>query len=264
MRKSTKNSRLGAMNGGKSNSLSVRGERKKRIREQNKLLNYLRLAYWLSPEKLREAGISAEAREESERSDKFFTKDVEYINNLFDKLSLPSPDMVEFLAYIQAQEVMIGVISEYAEKKGLSSIEKQIQIDEYTNNFANHWKVPESVYTEMKGSLPKAINLKVFLDRVVTHQQYELGKLSIPGGANPPISYAKRLEVAMDQGQLNHEEYNHVLEGVIAREQRWQNSEFDEKKTDRDIAMYLYNKTDPKALQRVRQDRKRLKNNHFL
>lgn len=233
------------MNGGKDGILSIRKKRTVRLREQNKTLNFLRLAYFLSPEKLKSEAINAENIQD-------------YIPKLLKKIGLPELfGHEEIMTFVGIQELYSRMVDDL----GLIGQRKVEVLKDWQRKWAYHWYKPESFPTFLKGKNPKAVNLRALVKKIITFQNLELKKVN-----DPQTSYLDYLKKAT-QKSFGHEA-NNILRSIKKAEERERclrkEGSFNGKVTDKAMAIAIYGSASKKTLQRVRQDRKRLKGYSFL
>lgn len=239
---------------------SIRVARRERQWKQNTLLNQLRIAYFLSPEKLKADNVTA---------DNILLDG--NIEALLKRMGLPNDAIghEELYVYIVQQEFLLNTLyPSIADTQRMTSQEKKKLIQERKIQWSKHWFKPETMYVLAKNKNPKAINLKKFVEKIIAYQSFELKKLGSDGIEKKQKTYLEILQQEVVRGVRGYEA-SCVRSGIKIAKQNEKilrkNPEYVRSGiTDKDIALAMYKNASKKNLQRVRQDRKRLRAYHFI
>jgi hypothetical protein len=237
--------------------LSVRKSRKNRQKKQNETINYLRMVYFLCPEKL-----SIVKNKFGEISDNYIKDLVKYTGNSLQNTNASW----EIRHHIETQELFLNDLLEgWLDKNTIDDIAKNKIREDQKQRMLNHWNNTEYLLMMQKGSNPKSIHLDSFVEKIIAHQNFELAKSNTINKTpkKKPLSY---LDYLKNYQKRNPKElYIKTAIKENERSNRILNSSKKKKRiTDKDLAESLYKKIDNKSLQKVRQDRSRLKKYHLL
>lgn len=249
------------MNGGKIKKLSARKAREKRIREQNRVFNFLRLAYYLSPEKLKAEGIKVKNIDNS------------YINRILLDVGVPEKSWFEAAKrlknYVVFQTMLIGILDFAIKNKKMPITTKRADVlsaikEDLVFPLWHQIIMP----LVLKGRNPKCTDLEWLANKVVTFQDFEIKKLTKDIEGKKPQSYFDYLEKSLGKQYVGYEVIylRSAIKKAKKREKYWQKEVGYSYTTitDKDVALVLYKNASGRVLQRVRQDRRRLKKYRFI
>ncbi len=245
------------MNGGRKNKLSVRKAVFQRQREQYPILNSLRLAYFLSPLKLKKEGIT-------DASPTYIYRILEKIfkRQIGDR-SLPwgGPGSFTFSLedYINSQKSLKEVYKHGATRSQIFGAENKRRL-------VDSPYIPKNTYLTYAGkNIKTRADFNKFIVTVILFQNFELMKLEKGEGNNANKFYLdifknKYPDWVKSQALRDAHKKAKKRKSVAIRELKRSNGEV----TDRVIARTVYGSTSPKAQQLVRQTRRRLRQYNLL
>lgn len=235
------------MNGG--GGKTVRSVAHWRLYQQNRVLNTLRLAYFLSPQKLKAEGLRK--------------TDAAYVYWIIEKLyksplgerSLPLGDQEAFSFdikdHIGTQRALKRIYKEKARKVGASGF------------LTDSSYIPNNTTMVYAGRNIKAEpHFKKFVQTVITFQDFALKKEA--DASLSENSYLDHLQKTLLRMPAGYERTRIERAMKAKREKMATEGPRIKKITDKDIARSLYGKASPQTLQQVRQTRKRLKGYNLL
>lgn len=233
----------------KKKPLTIRGQRSDEHRHQHRLLNALRLAYFLHPDKLASERVGD-------------GNDMEYISGLYKKCGWPDESNDgEMMFYIRSNSAFINIVKGIV-GPGFSQENSDKLIEEHTNKSSKHWSSPENVPIYLKGGLPKIVGFDEFVKRVIEHHLFELAKCRklVAPGRKIPESYADYVAQQRNSLGINKRYADRVIRQARIGEKRMARQENSGQAIDdKSLAQKVYGTVSTQTLARVRQDRRRLK-----
>ncbi len=241
------------MIGGHKRESSARKLRRLRLNNQGKFLNSLRLAYFLSPQKLQSQGLK--------------NVNVNYIYRILELLygypknervlAISKPGTSSFFLedHINIQNSLLKRL--YYKTSKNKSINRLLTLG--IPSF-----IPKNTLLVFGKKNIKAIpNFVDFIERVIIFQQFELIKELPNPKFDKPQDYSDFLKKSLLRSPYVSEKiYNRTFAKVkkIGQSMTKEPGQI----TDKDIAKAIYSEITPKTLQLVRQTRKRLKSYNLL
>lgn len=230
----------------KKKPLTIRKQRSDEHRRQYRLLNALRLAYFLHPDKLTSDGAND-------------GNDMEYISSLYKKCRWPDESNDgEMMFYIRSNNFWTNYVRNELGPKS-PHINWESYLDEHLKKFSQHWRSPENVPAYYKEGLPKVVDFDTFVKKVITHHQFELKKCRTKTTQveKQSMSYADILTKQKTHLGVSVQYANQLIRHARGSEKKMEGDgkRFD----DKFLAQEVYEKVNAQTLARVRQDRKRLK-----
>lgn len=225
---------------------SVRHRRSGRLDKQYRLLNRLRLIFFLHPSKLGQIEGFGDPK----------------ILNVLDSIGVESGGTGE-------EEVVAGIIGRQQFFQLLTessaSIKERASLEaEFMKRWEHHFYRTYALATDQRGTNPKAINLEPFIKKVVTFHAFELNKTFNDRTSHSHRSYSDYLKTALSTHTLgiSKPSADRYIRQAKLREE--QDVSQPRQSDDKRLAKMLYRSTSKQALNRVRQDRKRLKKYRLL
>jgi hypothetical protein len=237
---------------------SVRIRTRRRLLLQNHTLNYLRLRYFLSPENLKKEGLDMNDIGSIDRL-------LDLLNSKFDLPKTWGMDE-ELLIFLRGRDFFLNDLYPWlANNSHITAQQKKEFLEDAEARLYHHFLWPDGIPIYFKFKKLKGLDLNKFIEKVVVYQNLELKKSQKGAEERRPITYLDYLKKDLEKNPKalylkSAIRRAQMVERGLVRERVYSQG----KMTDRDIAFAIYKSSGQKALQSVRQDRRRLKNYHFL